>query len=832
MSEQTPLYSYRCGNKVSLKKNNQQFVARMSIEELQSMGYEHIERVSPSSCRVTLPEKDLEQSMSACRYHAPTHHAYFREENEQEFLITDRILITFKQALGINEVDAFAGKYGLIQLQKYNDIDYLFQLTNHTGMNPVKLVVKLTEEDEICGIVEHDLNWRVKKYEIQLPLDPLYNRQWHLHQRSNDPEFDPRSSSNVEEAWQLLDGFGSSDVVVGITDDGCLLSHPDFDSGNKFSDWGYFQGSRLVVSNDFDARPENMYQPGANHGTSVAGVIAGEIDATLTVGAAPGCRLLPIKWESNGPFLSISESKLMTAIRYLSDKADIMSNSWGSTPISEWSSQLLNLVRTQAISGGRRGNGLLFMWASGNENVPINHLSDIPLPFTPGWEFRPDGSRIWIGVETTRRFSNNLVGIPGVMHIAALASNAQRSHYSNFGTGIDVTASSSNGHAYFRMSVEGLGIVTTTGQAGGATGDFGGTSSATPLVAGIAALVISANPSLSALEIISLLRQSASKELDFTPYPRTPPTSFDPDTSWDISPAPPFDNGQFTDIGSDDGTWSPWFGYGKVDAVQAVAQALQASPPRSNTSFEKISTPQFDIPDNDTTGISDTINCPNTGRLQSIRISVDLTHTYRGDLILRLQAPSGKTAILHNRAGGSANNIQTTYTIANAPTLSTLIGEEVNGNWIFQVFDLAAQDLGRLHEWKLELEIDNTTFVQVSEAIGVTIPDNVSAGITRTLTVSENGQVEDIEIALDLTHTYIGDLTIAIISPDNTTVVLHNRTGGSNDNIIRTYRPDTTPDLQNLIGKDFNGSWQLRIIDSAFQDIGKLNRWSIRIMPA
>ena len=77
------------------------------------------------------------------------------------------------------------------------------------------------------------------------------------------------------------------------------------------------------------------------------------------------------------------------------------------------------------------------------------------------------------------------------MHIAALASNSQRSHYSNYGTGIALCAPTNNGHRFLRLNVTGLGITTTTGASGGVTTQFGGTSSAAPLVAGIAALVIS-----------------------------------------------------------------------------------------------------------------------------------------------------------------------------------------------------------------------------------------------------------------------------------------------------------------------------------------------------
>lgn len=318
-----------------------------------------------------------------------------------------------------------------------------------------------------------------------------------------------------------------------------------------------------------------MYEEDHNHGTSCAGVIAAEIDTQLTVGAAPGCRLLPIKWESEDSALLINDSKMLTALNYIADKVDILSNSWGGVPINTWADLVTRRIVELAQTGGRRGQGILFLWAAGNENCPIHHTASIEIPYTNGVEFREDESIVWIGIgdNHTNKFENNLVGIPGVMHVAALASTAQRSHYSNYGTGISICAPTNNVHEYHRMPVKGLGITTTTGR--GVTDSFGGTSSATPLVAGIAALVISANPDLTALEIASILKKTASKELNLEGYPKTPPASFDLDTSWDVSPIAPFDKGDFKDIDSSDGTWSPWFGHGRVDASKAVEEALR-----------------------------------------------------------------------------------------------------------------------------------------------------------------------------------------------------------------------------------------------------------------
>ncbi len=523
-------------------------------EELADVGISNAEQVSSASSRVTTRSGNLESLMSRSRHVAPTHHAYYEATTGQEFLLTDRVFVTFREPLSAEQVDEFAGRYGLIKRVAHGDRDYLFQLTDHTGMNPVKLVVTLTEQEPLVESAEHDLNQQVSTYQLALPTDPAYTREWHLHTRFSNSDFDPRSSAQCEAAWKLLDDYGSEDIVVGVTDDGCKLNHPDFNSPEKFASWGYLRGARLITSADIDANPSEMYKPGVNHGTWCAGVIAGEVDAVLTVGAAPGCRLLPIQWESSGPSLFISDSMLQSVLNFVADKVDILSNSWGGVPISVWVPQVVNRITELARDGGRRGRGILFLWAAGNENCPIQHSASTDVPYTSGWETRPTGPPVWVGVKTARQFRNNLVGIPGLMHVAALASTARRSHYSNYGTGIEICAPTSNSHKYRRATVRGLGVTTTTGEAGGVTESFGGTSSATPLVAGIAALTISANPELTALEVASILKQTASKDLSLEEYPRTPPANFDPNPVWDVSPVTPFHRGAFIDTGDADGT--------------------------------------------------------------------------------------------------------------------------------------------------------------------------------------------------------------------------------------------------------------------------------------
>jgi hypothetical protein len=83
--------------------------------------------------------------------------------------------------------------------------------------------------------------------------------------------------------------------------------------------------------------------------------------------------------------LFISDSKLLTALNFVANKVDVLSNSWGSTPTTLWPVQVINRITELAQTGGRRGRGIVFLWAAGNENCPISHQAQIDVPFDSGW---------------------------------------------------------------------------------------------------------------------------------------------------------------------------------------------------------------------------------------------------------------------------------------------------------------------------------------------------------------------------------------------------------------------------------------------------------------
>ena len=97
-----------------------------------------------------------------------------------------------------------------------------------------------------------------------------------------------------------------------------------------------------------------------------------------------------------------------------------------------------------------------------------------------------------------------------------------------------------------------------------------------------------------------------------------------------------------------------------------------------------------------------------------------------------------------------------------------------------------------------------------------------------TLRVEAEGPVRRVEVAVDITHPWIGDLTVDLLSPAGTVAPLHARAGGSADNLIVRYAD--TAALRALAGETAAGDWRLRVADHARADVGKLNRWSLKLV--
>ncbi|MFS8098778.1 S8 family serine peptidase [Lentzea alba] len=127
----------------------------------------------------------------------------------------------------------------------------------------------------------------------------------------------------------------------------------------------------------------------------------------------------------------------------------------------------------------------------------------------------------------------------------------------------------------------------------------------------------------------------------------------------------------------------------------------------------------------------------------------------------------------------------------------------------------------------------SATFSWVVNAVGggcdaktnstpVTIGDLQTVTSTIVISGCAGNASATASIKVSITHTYKGDLVVDLVAPDGTVVNLHNRSGGSADNINETY-------TKNLSGEAANGTWTLRVRDAAFLDSGTLNNWTLDV---
>ncbi|GIH10018.1 hypothetical protein Rhe02_80850 [Rhizocola hellebori] len=196
-------------------------------------------------------------------------------------------------------------------------------------------------------------------------------------------------------------------------------------------------------------------------------------------------------------------------------------------------------------------------------------------------------------------------------------------------------------------------------------------------------------------------------------------------------------------------------------------------------------------------------------------VAVNIVHTFIGDLVVTLVAPDGSTYVLHNRAGGSADNIVQTYTV-------NLAGEAADGTWRLRVQDAASGDTGRIDTWTLNLVGGGTPACNGVNGTDVNIPDNSTVTSTIVLAGCTGNAAAASTVQVTIIHTFIGDLVVTLVAPDGSTYVLHNRAGGSADNIVQTY-------TVNLSSEARNGTWTLRVQDAATADVGRIDTWALSL---
>jgi subtilisin family serine protease len=107
-----------------------------------------------------------------------------------------------------------------------------------------------------------------------------------------------------------------------------------------------------------------------------------------------------------------------------------------------------------------------------------------------------------------------------------------------------------------------------------------------------------------------------------------------------------------------------------------------------------------------------------------------------------------------------------------------------------------------------------------TNATNVTISDNATVNSPLAIAGCTGNGGTAATVSVSIVHTYIGDLVIDLVAPDGTVYNLHNRSGGSTDNLNQTYS-------RNLSSEVANGTWNLRVRDAASQDVGYVDSWTL-----
>jgi subtilisin family serine protease len=289
------------------------------------------------------------------------------------------------------------------------------------------------------------------------PSDTLYADQWYLRR------------IDVEDAWRLEDG--ADDVTIVIVDNGCDATHPDLA--------GKLDPGLDVVDDDTDPSPHPSAS-GNEHGTACAGLAAATTDEAHGIaGVCAECRLRCVRL-LGGDDEPIPLSADVRAFDFaLEVEAEIVSNSWGfRDPIATPAPLAAAIERV--LTTGRGGLGSFVVFAVGNDNRLV-------------------GDR-------------ELAALPGVLGVGATNNFDEAAPFSNRGEAVDVVAPA------------GTLAPDVVGAAGADPGDFtslfGGTSSACPLVAGVAGLLVSAAPDATREALQDAIVGSAEPSFFATPDER------------------------------------------------------------------------------------------------------------------------------------------------------------------------------------------------------------------------------------------------------------------------------------------------------------------------
>ncbi len=560
---------------------------------------------------------------------------------------------------------------------------------------------------------------------ILTPNDTRYGEQWNY--------FEATGGINAPAAWDVSTGTGT---VIAVLDTG-ITSHSEL-NGNVIG--GYDMIADTTVSNDGNGRDSNPADPGdwttgqcgpasnsSWHGTHVAGTAAAVTNnASGVAGVAYNARIMPVRvlgtcggytsdiadgiiWASGGAVSGVPAN---------SNPAEVINMSLGgSGPCGSTSQNAIN---------GAVGRGTVIVVAAGNSNANVS--------------------------------GHNPGNCANVISVASTDRNGARSSFSNYGSLIDISAPGSG-----ILSTLNTGS-TTPGSASYAS--YSGTSMAAPHIAGVVALMQASSVKTPA-QVETNLKNTAR------PLP---------------------------------GACSGGCGAGIVNARAAVDANGGTPPP----------------PPPPPPGGTLTKGVAVTGLGASTGASLNYT----------MVVPAGSTNLTFNTSGGSGD-ADLYVKFGSAPT-DTVYDCRPYRSGNVETCTFAAPSAGTYHvRLKAYSTFSGVSLIGDYTAGGgggqsffenttdYTINDNATVDSPLTVSGRTGNAPSNLKVGVTIYHTWKGDLKVDLVAPDGSLYNIHNRTGGSADNVIGTFTINASSEVA-------NGTWKLRVNDNANGDVGRIDKWSLQ----
>ncbi len=479
--------------------------------------------------------------------------------------------------------------------------------------------------------------------------DPLYGCQWHLNNAGQRRGAVSDEDINVEAVWAA--GTLGAGINVAVVDDGMDSDHDDLiDSVDETRNHDYTAKAGEPTT--------DIYNPDSNHGTAVAGTIAARDNSLGGRGVAPRATLY-----GYNSLRKPTDANMATALQRNAAETHVSNNSWG-TSRSYTGVELIPAIWEMAIetglTQGAGGTGIFYAFSAGNGG--------------------PDKYASLEGI-------SNLYGVAAV---CAVTDQGKHAPYSEQGSNLWVCAPSGSSSGLTRTLDDRHGI-TTTDNDDVYTGSFTGTSAATPIVSGVAALVRSANTSLTWRDVKLILAASARKnDAD--------------DTGWE-------DGALKYGAAADRYHFNHKYGFGVVDAKAAVDMAAgwTTLPTRVEQKGDSAANLNLDIEDcpsgtcSNNTPVSSSLTMGAAVEfIEFVDINVNLNHGRFRDLQVELVSPSGQVSAVsvpETRWKGASTRppLMGSVRFGSAKHL----GENPAGTWTLRLRDAAHNDTGTLNSWSL-----------------------------------------------------------------------------------------------------------------------------------